>query len=222
MTFVALIGAGVIRIARVQVLMEAMQLDAVVASTWENLTYLSDVYIYTQRAIPSRRSALLLPIEGDAMYIFCSIEDAQIRDSTWIDDLRGYREFSEDPIELLIDEIRRRRFHGKRVGLERRYLGADIVDRIEAGAPAPEYVDAGSFFEQLRAAKRPDELVVMEKAATATREGFGFSTPPQQSAPLTPGQWHEKVTMGPAWGDSSSPPGVPEAPPTSAACYLVR
>ena len=150
--------------------MEALRLDAVVASTWENLTYLSGVYIYTQRAIASRRSALLLPAEGDATYIFCSIEDAQIRDATWIDDLHGYREFTEDPIELLISALRQRRFHGKRVGLERRYVGADVVARIEAGAPASEYVDAAELFEQLRAIKSPDEIVVMEKAATATRE----------------------------------------------------
>ena len=159
-----------IQMQRAKALMEDLGLDAVVASTWENLAYVSGVYIYTQRAIPSRRSALLLPGEGDPTYIFCSIEEIQLVDATWINDLRGYHEFTEDPIEILIELLREPRFAGKHIGLERRYVGADIVARIESGAPRSNYVDAALFFERMRAIKKPDEIALMEKAASATRE----------------------------------------------------
>ena len=63
-------------------LMNELDLDAVVATGWDNLTHLSGAYVYTQRAIPTRRSALLLTRDGDATYIYCGIEDTLVRDQT--------------------------------------------------------------------------------------------------------------------------------------------
>ena len=162
--------ARMIQIERAQALMEDLRLDAVVASSWENLTYLSGVYIYTQRAIPSRQSALVLTSEGNATYIFCSIEEAQIRDTTWIDDLRGYHEFTEDPIAMLVDLLQEERLTEGRVGLELQYLPAETVTKIETGTAGPAFSDATKFFQQLRAIKSPDEIALMERAATVTRQ----------------------------------------------------
>ena len=146
-----------------------------VASSWENLTYLSGVYVYTQRALRARRSALLLTSDGDATYIYCSIEEAQIRDATWIEDLRGYVEFAEDPIDMLIDVLRQDRFQGKRIGVERQYLGSDIVGRIEAATPAAVYVDALEIFQRMRAVKRPGEIALLAEAASATRRAHDLA-----------------------------------------------
>ena len=151
-------------------LMDECALDAVVATSYENLTYVSEAYIYTQRTVPTRMSAILLTRDGGATYIFCSIEDAQIRDQTWITDLRGYREFAEDPMTLLAALLREKKLDGKRVGLERRFLGADHVNKLEVEGAKTRYVDNSEYFKKLRMIKTAAEIALLERAATTTRK----------------------------------------------------
>ena len=151
-------------------LLDECGLDAVVATTYENLTYMSGAYIYTQRTVPTRMSAILLTRNGDATYIFCSIEESLIRDQTWIDDLRGYREFAEDPMDILAALLREKKLDGQRVGLERRSLGADHVGKLELQGAAARYVDSTGYFKKLRMIKTEAEITLLERAATTTRK----------------------------------------------------
>jgi Xaa-Pro aminopeptidase len=163
-------------------------LDAVVATSYENLTYLSGAYIFTQRTIPTRMSAILLTADGDATYIFCSIEEIQIRDYTWIQDLRGYREFAEDPMDMLAAVLREKKLDGKRVGLERRFLGADHVAKLEREGARATYVDTSEYFKTLRMIKTPAEIALLERAATTTRKAVEAAF-----AAARPGDTEKKV-----------------------------
>jgi Xaa-Pro aminopeptidase len=151
-------------------LLDECGLDAVVATTYENLTYVSGAYIYTQRTVPTRMSAILLTNNGDATYVFCSIEEAQIRDQSWIGDLRGYREFAEDPMDILAALLREKKLDGKKIGLERRFLGADHVTNLEQNGAAAQYVDSTTYFKKLRMIKTDAEIALLERAATTTRK----------------------------------------------------
>jgi Xaa-Pro aminopeptidase len=151
-------------------LLEECGLDAVVATTYENLTYVSGAYIYTQRTVPTRMSAILLTRNGDATYVFCSIEESLIRDQSWIGDLRGYREFAEDPMDILAALLREKKLDGQRVGLERRFLGADHVGKLELQGAAAHYVDSTDYFKKLRMIKTEAEITLLERAATTTRK----------------------------------------------------
>lgn len=181
-------------------LLEECGLDAVVATSYENLTYLSGAYIYTQRTVPTRMSAILLTRDGDAVYIFCSIEESQIRDQTWIRDLRGYREFAEDPMALLADLLREKKLDGKRIGLERAFLGADHVAAVERRGARAEYVDNRAYFKKLRMIKTPSEIALLERAATTTRKAveaaFAAARPGDSEKKVANNILHHLFDMG--------------------------
>ena len=181
-------------------LMNELDLDAVVATSWDNLTHLSGAYVYTQRAIPTRRSALLLTRDGKATYIFCGIEDSLVRDQTWVEDLRGYHEFAEDPTDMLISLLHEKNLGGKRIGLERQFLGADLVSRIERGGSNATYVDNFDFFKRLRVIKTPAEIALMQKAATATRKAhdatFAAAKPGDTEKELANNLLHHLFQLG--------------------------
>jgi len=173
---------------RVFGLMPQFGLDTVVATSYENLTYLSGAYIFTQRTVPTRMSAILLTANGDATYIFCSIEEIQIRDYTWIKDLRGYREFAEDPMDMLAALLREKKLDGKRVGLERRVLGADHVAKLERDGARASYVDTSDYFKHLRMIKTPAEIELLARAAMTTRRAVEAAF-----AAAQPGDTEKKV-----------------------------
>lgn len=155
---------------RALALMEEFGFDAVVATRYENLTYMSGAYVYTQRSVPTRRSAVVVTSNGDAAYIFCGIEETLIRAESWIKDLRPYREFAEDPIDMLAALLREKKLTGKRIGLERQFLGADLVDQLLREGPKASYVDNYEYFKKLRMIKEPGEISLVERAAIATRK----------------------------------------------------
>jgi len=153
-------------------LLDEVGLDAVVATSAPNLTYLSGVYVYTQRTLPGRMSAILLTRDADATYLFCAIDESLIRDRTWIRDLRTYREFVEDPAERLTDLLHEKKLEGKRIGVERRSLSAARLEQIEAGAPKALYLDSLEYFKRLRMVKTPEEVERLGLGASVTRKAI--------------------------------------------------
>ena len=80
-------------------------LDGVVASSLENVSYLSGARIVTQRLIPDRLVLLLWPGQGDPAIVLCRGEDAANRDDCRIEDMRTYKEFVTSPVDLLADAV---------------------------------------------------------------------------------------------------------------------
>ena len=68
-------------------------LDGVIASSLENVSYLSGARIVTQRFIPDRLVLLLWPGQGDPAIVLCKGEDVACRDDCRIEDMRTYKEF---------------------------------------------------------------------------------------------------------------------------------
>lgn len=155
---------------RATALMEEMNIDAVVTTRYENTLYAGGVYVYTQRTLPDRKSAVILNRDGGGTYVFCSIEDTMMRGHSWISDLRGYTEFIDNPLEIVAKTLREKNLAGKTIAVERQYLAADDFDTLVRSGPNANYVDAFEFLKRLKMIKTADEITVMEKAAIATRK----------------------------------------------------
>lgn len=149
-------------------IMNELDIDAVVVTRYENTLYMGGVYVYTQRTLPDRKSAVILTRDGEGIYVYCSIEDSMMRGVSWITDLRPYTEFVHDPMDIVADVLKEKKLGGKRIAVERQYIAASDFDTLVRKGPQADYVDAFGFLKKQKAIKTPQEIALMEKAAIAT------------------------------------------------------
>src|SRR4029077_8239177 len=96
------------KLARLQDIIERRNLDAIVVSSYQNVSYFAGTYLMTQVSLPDRLAFLVLPRGKAPTLIVCGIETRQVRTQTDIEDLRDYVEFADNPTEVLIRVLRDR------------------------------------------------------------------------------------------------------------------
>src|SRR5689334_22867962 len=110
------------RLERLQRIMERRNLDGVVVSSYQNVSYFAGTYIMTQQTLPDRLAFLVLPRGGEPSLIVCGIETRQVVTQTDIADVRDYIEFVDNPTEVLAAVLRERGLTGGSLGIDARRL----------------------------------------------------------------------------------------------------
>lgn len=158
------------------------EFDAVVAVSPENTWYLSEAVIDTQMTL-LERLAVVVWAKGkeEPIYIVCTNEEVQARRDSWIKEIRGYVEFQKSPMELTADALKELGLAEARVGIEKHFLNTFYFEQLVGLVPRARLVEAGHFFDRVRAIKTPDEIRRMEAAALATdraiRKAFEAARP---------------------------------------------
>ena len=155
-------------IPRFEDLLAESGLDGVIASSLENVSYLSGARIVTQRLIPDRLVLLLWPGQGDPAIVLCKGEDVACKDECQIEDMRTYKEFVTSPVDLLADVVVEKGLARGRLGVESHSLQAAFMDRLRERLPGATLVDCGNLMDRARMIKTPDEIDALAEAATAT------------------------------------------------------
>ncbi len=143
-------------------------LDGVIASSLENVSYLSGARIVTQRLIPDRLVLLLWPGQGDPAIVLCKGEDVACRDDCRIEDMRAYKEFVTPPVDLLADVVVEKGLARGRLGVERYSLPAAFMDRLHERLPGATLVDCGGLMDRARMIKTPEEIDALAEGGRAT------------------------------------------------------
>ena len=78
---------------RMQAVLDASDLDAIVAISPENVFYLSNALILTQRYIPDRLAVVVWSKAQGPTMIVCTTEESLTRQDSAISDIRTYVEF---------------------------------------------------------------------------------------------------------------------------------
>ena len=147
-------------------------IDAIVATSPENVHYTSSSYIYTVLLIRDRMAFTVTPADGEQSYIVAGNEKNQAAQYTSIGDIRTYVEFQDYPMDALIDTLRAKGLEDKRIGLERTHLPSRHEEYLAEKLPRAEFVDAKGILDRLRMIKTADEIARLETAATATRKAL--------------------------------------------------
>ena len=142
--------------------------DSVVASSLENVSYLSGARMVMQRLIPDRLALLLWPADGDPAIVVCKGEDVACRDDCRIEDMRSYTEFVTSPVDLLADVIAEKGLAGGQLGLEMHSLPASYVNQLRKRLPGATLVDCGELLDRTRMIKTPQEIDALAAAGRAT------------------------------------------------------
>ena len=157
---------------RFEVLLAESGLDAVIANSLENVSYLSGARMVMQRLIPDRLALLLWPADGDPAIVVCKGEDVACRDDCRIADMRSYTEFVTSPMDLLADVIAEKGLAKGRLGLELHSLPASYVNQMRERLPGATLVDCGDLMDQARMIKTPEEIEALAAAGRATERAI--------------------------------------------------
>lgn len=170
-----------VRYLRLKKEMNAQHLDATVAVSPENVFYMAQTYIETQKSLRDRLAIALLPLEQDPVMIACVIEQNTVDAETWIQDRRYYVEFQQSPVQFLAQAIRDRGLSQGRVGIELDYLSALYFMELKEALPDVEFVPCVQTFEHLRSRKSEAEIKLLTQAAQSTLKAF--ETAIEETAP---------------------------------------
>lgn len=144
------------------------KLDAIVAMSPENFTYCSGAHVGTVKRIRPRHAYAVLPAKANPFAVVCSIEETLLAHESWIEDIRTYTEFVDEPVEALAKELSRAGIESGRVGIDLDYLPAASFARLQSATPGIEWVNTTETISKVRAIKSDSEVAVMEAATRST------------------------------------------------------
>jgi Xaa-Pro dipeptidase len=145
-------------------------LDALVATSPENVAWASGAAPPSQKTVRSRLAAAIVPRGGGTELVAIALEGPVVRTQSRLDDLRLYEEFVEDPVLVFADSLRQRGLDEGALGIEERHLSHADFTKLAAALPAARLVRADELFEELRMVKTPSEIdAIRDIGAVAER-----------------------------------------------------
>ncbi|MBI4195519.1 MAG: aminopeptidase P family protein [Betaproteobacteria bacterium] len=146
--------------------------DAVIAVSPENVRYVGDVHIDTQRRIRDRLAIIVWPKHGKPVFLVCSVEAGYVKLNTWIADIRTYQEFVLEPVVALADILHEMKIDSGHVAIEIEYFAAKYYNALLQQCPKLKVSAAEPLFAGVRMFKTAREKTRIIHAFHATEKAF--------------------------------------------------
>ena len=127
-------------IARLRKRVAAEGLDGIVAVSPENVTYVSGFVVPSQSLMRWRHAICIVTADGRISMVAIDMEANTVKAHAGIDDLRVYREFSEDPMDKLAEALKDLKLDGAKLGIEMEFLPAKDFANLQKNLPAVKWV----------------------------------------------------------------------------------
>jgi len=160
-------------IARLKKHMVRDGLDAIIAISPENVTYVSGFVVPSQSLMRWRHAACILTADGRVAMVAIDMEATTVKAHAGIDDLRIYREFTDDPMDKLADFLKDLKLDRSKVGIELEFLPAKDFATLQKNLPAVQWVAADGIFNRARQIKTPSELSLLRALSKLTDKAIG-------------------------------------------------
>jgi Xaa-Pro aminopeptidase len=161
-------------LTRLQDAVAASGLDAVIASSPENVPYMSGFYNFDLRLIPGRFHVVVWPVDGEPAFVASERRTKGLGPAdTFINDLRGYGGEGEAAMEVVAEILRDRHLTDARIGFEGPHFPAGNLDQLRRAFPKIEFVDCFELLEDVRMVKTPAEIEMLRFASHATSRAIG-------------------------------------------------
>ncbi len=161
---------------RERAFMQEKGLDALIAMSPENVAYSSGCVIPSQFFARRRHAISIIPREGSPVLIVADMEEGHAKNYSLIKDVRSYREFLKDPMDLLAEVLKEKELEQGRIGMELTYIPARDFAILHKGLPKVEFVECEEVFEELYAVKNEKQIGILKRVARAAekaiKEGF--------------------------------------------------
>lgn len=143
-------------------------LDAVVALSPENFTYLAGFTVPSQPILRWRHAAVVLTRDGGISLLAVDMEASTVRDREPEADVRVWAEFEDDAMPVLADLLRDLGLERASVGTEMAYLPTRDMQRLVELLPDVRWSAADRLFDDARMIKTEREIEVMRRASRMT------------------------------------------------------
>jgi len=160
-------------LAKTRRAMDELGLDAVVATSPENVAYASGAAPPSQKTVRSRLAAAIIPAEGETEVVAVALEGPVVRTQSRLASIQLYQEFVEDPIEVFADSLRRRGLDQSTVGVEETHLSHADYSKLVATLPKARFVPVDELFSDLRIVKTAAEIEAIRDIGAAAQRIHG-------------------------------------------------
>jgi len=147
--------------------MAASGLDALLATSPENVAWVSGAAPPSQKTVRSRLAAAILPRGGNGEVVAIALEGPVVRTQSRLPELRLYEEFVEDPVLVFADSLARRGLGDAAIGVEETHLSHADYEKLARALPDARLVRADERFEELRMVKTPAEIALIRDIGAA-------------------------------------------------------
>ena len=151
----------------------AEKLDAIIAISPENVTYVSGFVVPSQSLMRWRHAACILTVDGRLSMVAIDMEATTVKAHAGIDDLHVYREFTDDPMETLAETLKNLKLERSRLGIEIEFLPAKDFATLQKHLPVAQWVGADAIFNRARQVKTPNELALLRLLSKMTDHAIG-------------------------------------------------
>jgi len=158
-------------LVRMRKLMDSEGMDAVIASSVENVYHSTGNYNALLRLLPERPSYAVFPRDGEPVYLVNTIEADFAKRESWIKDVRTWR-IGESPVAVLFDILKERNVLDGKIAIELLGLPAVFYRELTSLAPQTVFVEAAKIFDRLREIKEKWEVELLEFGARAQRKAI--------------------------------------------------
>jgi Xaa-Pro dipeptidase len=150
-------------ISRLQLAMKAQALDAVVAVSPENFTYLSGFVVPSQSLMRWRHAAYVVTASGRCSILVVDMEETTTRSKAGTVEVRAWSEFTDKPMVELAALLSELGLGSARIGTELDYLPAAAFGELTASLPKARFQRADELLGRLRQIKTPAELEHLQR-----------------------------------------------------------
>jgi Xaa-Pro aminopeptidase len=120
-----------------------------------------------------RHAACVLTADGHVAMIAIDMEATTVRAHATIRDVRIYREFIDDPMEMLAETLRDLKLGEGKVGIELEFIPANDFLSLQRALPAVHWVGADPIFNRARQIKTAGELALLRELSKLTDRAIG-------------------------------------------------
>ena len=148
-------------------------LDGIIAVSPENVTYVSGFVVPSQSLMRWRHAICIVTADGRISMVAIDMEANTVKAHAGIDDLRFYREFTEDPMDKLAETLKDLKLDRGKLGIEMEFLPAKDFTALQKNLPAVQWVAGDTIFNQARQVKTPKELELLRSLSKLTDKAIG-------------------------------------------------
>ena len=148
-------------------------LDAIIAISPENVSYVSGFVVPSQSLMRWRHAACIVTADGRICMVAIDMEATTVKAHAGIDDLRIYREFFDDPMDKLAEALEDLKLDRARIGIEVEFLPAKDFTTLQKRLPSVCWVAADRIFDKARQIKTPGELALLRLLSKLTDNAIG-------------------------------------------------
>ena len=151
--------------------MEAAGLDAVVARTGINFTYLAGFAYpgtlarHLDLADSPRGVFVIWPRQGEPVIVTNAIAEGLAQRDSWIEKIEVYAGYSEPPVERLAKVLADMGLADATVGFEQNFISAADWQALTTALPRMRMRDSTAVMDDVRAVKTPGEVEMFRRGA---------------------------------------------------------